>query len=241
MAWCSSLGPHSASEQIPELLLSRFDCEVQEHTIATHRFRILAVRNPDRLLEAITPQDFAVDERLPYWSELWTSGIALAEECLIGKPLDSCRVLDLGCGLGLAGIAAAARGAHVLLADYEPDALAFAAWNVRQNLPQEAQQRVALRVTDWRSPGSMGSFDRVLGADIVYERRHFVPLLDMLDTCLRPQGEVWIADPDRSLGREFLAVAAERGWQGETVKREILRRGRRGNVAMTRLARKSRS
>src|SRR3954452_10795254 len=37
------------------------------------------------------------------------------------------RVLDLGCGRGEASFHAAARGAHVLAADYSPDCLALTA------------------------------------------------------------------------------------------------------------------
>lgn len=237
MVWCSSLEPLSVSEDIPAELLSRFDVEIQEHTIGTHQFRLLSVRNPDALLDAVTPEEFAVDERLPYWAELWSSSFALAEECLAGETREGQRVLDLGCGLGLAGLAAARKGARVLFADYNPDALAFAAWNIRRNLSPDAYARVAVRAVDWRSPGSLGMFDLVLGADIVYERRNFVPLLDLFDAVLAPGGQAWIADPDRAIGKAFLTLASAHGWQMTTVRNDVLRRGRTSTVAMTRLRR----
>lgn len=52
-------------------------------------------------------------DRDPYWCRLWPSAVALAQfilqqpELVKGK-----RVCDIGCGLGLAGIAAALAGEH---------------------------------------------------------------------------------------------------------------------------------
>ncbi|DBA88783.1 TPA: hypothetical protein ACH3X1_004199 [Trebouxia sp. C0004] len=64
-------------------------------------------------------------DRDPYWCRPWPSAIALAQlilqqpELVKGK-----RVCDIGCGLGLAGIAAALSGAkEVVMLDREPIAL----------------------------------------------------------------------------------------------------------------------
>lgn len=61
----------------------------------------------------------------PYWCRTWPSAVALASE-LLARPelVRGKRVADLGCGLGLAGIAAACAGAaEVVLLDREPLAL----------------------------------------------------------------------------------------------------------------------
>eukprot|EP00667_Euglena_gracilis_P011527 EG_transcript_11787 len=61
----------------------------------------------------------------PYWAALWGSAQGLAAEVLRRPELvRGKRVLDLGCGVGLAGLAAAVAGAReVVLADREPRAL----------------------------------------------------------------------------------------------------------------------
>jgi predicted nicotinamide N-methyase len=73
---------------------------------------------------------YASDEYIPYWSELWPAGRMLAKaivredwrayEATFGTPLHA---LEIGCGLGLAGIAALAKGMPILFASdvlYEP-------------------------------------------------------------------------------------------------------------------------
>ena len=76
--------------------------------------------DPDRLLEA--PEVHAwnrQDDYMPYWAYLWPGayflGEALArEEVRPGEP-----ALEIGCGLGLAGLLAVARGWHVTFTDYD--------------------------------------------------------------------------------------------------------------------------
>jgi predicted nicotinamide N-methyase len=236
MAWCFRLGPFTVSDHIPQQILSRFDVNVGEHAVGDHRFRILEVCNPDTLLDDISPSAFAVDERLPYWAELWTSSLALAGHCLEQPSLHGLRVLDLGCGLGLAGIAAARNGASVLLADYDQDAMLFAEWNARANLDGRCLTRTRFRVADWREPEALGTFDVVLGADIVYERRTFVPLLSCLQTVLSSGGEAWLAEPDRSLGSEFFAFARDLGWTIRMTDKHLERRGRTSVIHIAMLA-----
>lgn len=82
----------------------------------------------EQLWHAMTddPRNFE-DERLPYWTELWPSSVALAEwlalrrEEIAGRPC-----LDLGCGLGLTALAGQWLGARVTAVDYEEAALGFA-------------------------------------------------------------------------------------------------------------------
>lgn len=50
-------------------------------------------------------------ERDPYWCDVWPSALLMAEE-LFARPelVAGKRVCEIGCGLGLAGLAAAASG-----------------------------------------------------------------------------------------------------------------------------------
>ena len=38
---------------------------------------ILAVRDPDVLIDELDPDAFQEDERLPYWAEIWPSAMGL--------------------------------------------------------------------------------------------------------------------------------------------------------------------
>ena len=75
---------------------------------------------------------------LPYWAELWESAAGIATALTRRDLNPQTRVLDLGCGMGLAGTVAAALGAQVTFADLEPPALLFARLN---SLPYAARIR----------------------------------------------------------------------------------------------------
>jgi len=75
--------------------------------------------------------DAGQGDRDPYWTCPWPSSIALAQE-LLERPslVQGLRVADLGCGLGLGGLAAALAGAaEVVFLDREPLALQCALVN----------------------------------------------------------------------------------------------------------------
>ncbi len=163
--------------------------------------------------EALLDEDAfdACDEYLPYWAELWPSAITLAR-AVARRALSGRRVLELGCGLGLPGLAAAVGGARVTLTDWAPDAVVAARDNAARN-------GVALEalVCDWRAPDALvarAPWDLVLLADVLYEARNVAPLLDLLPRLAR---EVLLADPARATAAPFLkAVIA--GWHVTTIQ-----------------------
>ncbi len=166
-------------------------------------------REPEALID-----DAAFEERdefMPYWAELWPSAIALAK-VVARRELGGRRVLELGCGVGLVGIAAAAGGAWVTLTDWAPEAIAVTEANARRN-----DLEVDTLVVDWREPEALvaaAPWDLVVLADVLYEERNVEALLPLLPRLGR---EVLLADPDRSTAEEFLERAA-RDWRIDTTR-----------------------
>ena len=87
--------------------------------------REISFLRPPSADELIDESAFDEDEFLPYWAELWPSGIALAR-AVAALELAGARVLELGAGLGLPSLAAALGGAEVLATDWADDAVALA-------------------------------------------------------------------------------------------------------------------
>ncbi len=151
----------------------------------------------------------------PYWSVLWRSGAALAEE-LDGARLEGKRVLELGCGLGMPSLVAARQGASVLAADREPEALELLARNARMN-------ELTLETTEveWAEAEALvdrGPFDLVVAADVLYVSESADLLLALLP---RLADKVCIADPGRGHTDAFLRRAG-RHWTIDTQRRDIV-------------------
>ena len=166
--------------------------------------RVLRPRDSEALLD---DHAFEHEEFLPYWAELWPSGVALARAIGV-QSLGARRVVELGCGLGLPAIAAALAGGRVLATDWSAAATARAADNAERN-----GTVVETLVCSWTAPEPIverGPWDVVLASDVLYERRDVDPLLAVLPRLLAARGEAWIADPGRPPAAEFLERAAER-------------------------------
>jgi len=157
----------------------------------------LSLRRPAEPDALLSEEAFERDEFLPYWAELWPSGLALARA--LPAALHDEQVVELGCGLGIPSLVAAARGADVLAVDWADDAVAL----LRENA---ARNGIHLRaeVADWRTFD--GTFDLVLAADVLYEARNVEPLLALLPR-LAPR--VLLAEPGRPYFGTFLRGAEE--------------------------------
>jgi predicted nicotinamide N-methyase len=159
------------------------------------RLRILRPPSADELIDETA---FDEEEFLPYWAELWPSGLALARH-VAERDLEGLRVLELGCGLGLPALAAAQRGADVLATDWAEDATELLRRNAERN-------GVFLRVARvrWSEPEPLlraAPWDLVLGADLLYEARNAEQLAELIP---RLGGEVLLAEPGRPYAKEFL-------------------------------------
>jgi predicted nicotinamide N-methyase len=190
--------------------------DVVEDTIelSGRTVRMLRPRDGDAVLDELLAEDDPDEDRLPFWAELWPSGIALAR-AVISQPLTGRRVLELGCGLGLVGVTAALAGARVLAVDRSPEATAFTASNAARN---DVGVRTAVSAFDEPGPWLREApWDLVLAADVLYEQRNVPVLLWLLPRLVGQDGEVWLADPGRPMLSRFLAGAEATGWRREQV------------------------
>src|SRR3954447_12912615 len=172
--------------------------------LARGELRVLRPRDSEKLLDE---DAFEHEEYLPYWAELWPSGVALARD-LSRRSLRGARTLELGCGLGLPSIAAALAGGRVLATDWAPDAIEMTERNA-----ELSGAKFETLVCDWARPEpilSRAPWDLVLAADVLYERRNVDQLTELLPRLVDGSGEILLADPGRVLAEEFLERAERR-------------------------------
>ena len=144
----------------------------------------------------------------PLFGLLWPSGMHLAER-MARRPVTEERILEIGCGLGLASLVAHRRGALVTASDCHPLARAFLDENVRLNgLPPLRYRhglwgRAALRedglpvLTAAKDAQVVGLFDLIVGSDILYERDDEGALASFIHAHAAAQAQVWVVDPNR--------------------------------------------
>jgi ETFB lysine methyltransferase len=184
------------------------ECELDIRGV---RLRLTIPADPNRVLdaqvEAMQAGNADTDAELPdpYWAALWSAATPTAEAVMEAAWPPGTRILELGCGVGLAGLAALARGWRVTFSDYTSQALRMALHNARQNGYLQAKSLVL----DWHNPPA-ASYDVILASDVLYQRQSHAPLLHAIDRLLAPRGVCWIGDPGRYIVADFVRAAVDR-------------------------------
>jgi len=170
----------------------------------------------------------------PLFGVIWPSGRVLAQfmddfDCQ-GK-----RVLEVGCGLGLASLLLNHRHVDITATDYHPEANAFLQINAQLN----DDQLIPFVRTGWADVISeLGTFDLIIGSDLLYEREQSTLLATFIQQHSKPQCEIVLVDPGRGHHAHFSkqmlglgyshrqGLAPESMYLGDIFKGQILRYGR---------------
>ncbi len=150
---------------------------------------------------------FAADEYMPYWADLWPGARMLAKAILREAWTPGLEALEIGCGLGLSGIAALSCGLRVTFSDYDATALRFAGDNARAN----GFSNFRLLQLDWRHPPEDLRVPIILGADLIYELRNVPPVVALIKKLLLPDGIALITDQDRAPAHLFRETLTAEG------------------------------
>lgn len=148
----------------------------------------------------------------PMFGLLWPSGAFLAAR-LAARPLRAGeRILELGCGLGLASLVGHRRGADVTASDHHPLAASF----LRHNLRLNGLAPMTYRHGPWQTGAGprhvTGRFDLLIGSDLLYDRDASTALGGFIGRHAAPAAEVWIVDPDRGNRAAFHRQMAALGF-----------------------------
>ena len=130
----------------------------------------------------------------PYWAYAWAGGAVLARYVLNHpQSVAGRRVLDLGAGSGLVGIAAAKAGAStVIAAEIDRNGVAAIGLNAAAN-------GVEITIVDGDITTSPPpAIDLVLAGDVFYGREVALRVIPFLDRCLAAGIEVLVGDPRRN-------------------------------------------
>jgi predicted nicotinamide N-methyase len=143
----------------------------------------------------------------PYWAYVWAGGAVLARHFLDrSESVRGRRILDLGAGSGIVGIAAAKGGAKtVTAAEIDRNGIAAIGLNARAN-------GVTLDIIGRNlvSSGPLEGIDLVAVGDLFYSAGLARRVTAFLDRCVAAGTEVLVGDPGRAfLPRARLEPVAE--------------------------------
>jgi ETFB lysine methyltransferase len=151
----------------------------------------------------------------PLFGLIWPAGLALAERMsgFADADLAGKRILEVGCGIGLASLVLKRRRQDITASDYHPLAGEFLQHNADLNqLPAIAFQNAA-----WAGPNpDLGRFDLIIGSDLLYERDNPALLAGFLACHANPAAQVIVSDPGRSHCGKFSSEMIAQGYVRST-------------------------
>ncbi|MCF8146579.1 MAG: methyltransferase [Deltaproteobacteria bacterium] len=183
----------------------QYETDTADLMIRDRRFRFFVPKSLDGFVD-----QGDVFKDFPLWAKIWEASIVLADH-LAAMPVDpERRFLEIGCGVGVVGIVAAAFGHRITITEYNSDALDFARANVHANLSGEDAAAIEVARLDWTRPQLDGRFDFVVGSEVIYKETDFQAILKLFETCLRPSGEIILAEGVRKTSLEFFRQVSHR-------------------------------
>lgn len=145
----------------------------------------------------------------PIAGMVWPSGEVLAE-LMASYDVDNRRILEIGCGIGLASLVLNERLADITASDIHPSADA----NLQHNAQLNNKRAIPFLRSSWDDDRdlSFGDFDLIIGSDLLYERDHFESLANVIKNYAKQECEVIVIDAGRGYGRKFTTCMEELGF-----------------------------
>lgn len=169
-------------------ITDKYELQVSPISFAGRSLEIYEVVKSDRFVESVFEETDLHISRFPFWVKVWEAAIVLADHLLHAGLDPAASVLEIGSGMGIAGLLLGSCGHDVTITDFEPDALELLEMNVRHN----RLDNVRVQNLDWHQPGLDRKFDMICGSELIYNEASIEPVTALLDTHLRTGGTVYL-------------------------------------------------
>lgn len=141
---------------------------------------------------------------------IWPSAYVLAR-LMCDFPIAGKRILEVGCGLGLASLVLSGRYADITATDHNPAVEGFLVENTRLN----ASSAIPFVRAGWTDAESdLGRFDLIIGSDLLYEPDHAAQLSAFIHRHAAVASEVILVDAGRGFHNKFCRALEGLGYVG---------------------------
>ncbi len=136
----------------------------------------------------------------PISGVIWPSGQVLAH-LMLNYHIKGRKVLEVGCGIGLASLVLNNRLADITATDHHPETERFLIHNTTLN----GGKTIPFVRTGWANltDEKLGKFDLIIGSDLLYESEHVDLLAAFINQHCRRRCNVIIVDPGRGFHAKF--------------------------------------
>ena len=172
------------------------DYETEQISMVVNRkkFNFLIPKTIDRFIN----KDNLFNE-FPLWAKIWEATSVLSTYMADLPVNPEKRFLEIGAGIGVVGIVAASFGHRVVMSEHNPDALNFA----RANAVINKCNNLEIKDLDWNKPVCDELFDQIIGSEVVHKKSDIKSLLMLFNKCLKPGGDITLAEGIRETGLIF--------------------------------------
>lgn len=152
----------------------------------------------------------------PLFGVLWASGEILAR-IMHTHEIKGKRILEVGCGIGLASLVLNKRLADITATDYHPEVENYLLVNTKLN----ETDAIPFMRTGWDDEETnLGLFDMIIGSDLLYESVHADSLSEFINQHAKPQCEILLIDPGRKHHARFSKNMVSHGYSHSQSKVE---------------------
>jgi predicted nicotinamide N-methyase len=171
-----------------------YETTTSELVINGRKFEILLPKDLTRFINAND-----VFHKFPLWAKIWPASWVLADHLARMPVVSTQKMIEIGAGIGLVSIVATAFGHNIMLTESNPDALQFARANTLINgCPQ-----ISIVELDWNRLQLNSTFNYILGSEVTYKNEDLAALLNLFQSCLKPDGVALLAGEMRRISKDF--------------------------------------
>tara|TARA_R110002049_G_scaffold13509_3_gene58706 strand:- start:57995 stop:58660 length:666 start_codon:yes stop_codon:yes gene_type:complete len=150
----------------------------------------------------------------PLFGVVWPSSIVLAHY-MMDYDFANKRILEIGCGIGLASLLLNYRHADISATDMHPEAEQYLIENTHLNKGKP----IPFERATWNSYiMELGKFDLIIGSDVLYERDNINSLATFIDNHTKANSNVIIVDPGRGNHAAFSKKMVKLGYSHNQTK-----------------------